>query len=82
MSDPDQEVFHRLELAARLVADLLEPPAASPVRSGLFLAAPRRTGKSTFLIAALVPESYPHSHQHGHTPSNSPNSSSGEQKRP
>ena len=55
MTDPDQAVFHRPELAARLVADLLEPPAASPVRSGLFLAAPRRTGKSTFLIADLVP---------------------------
>ena len=55
MTDPDQAVFHRPELATRLVADLLEPPAASPVRSGLFLAAPRRTGKSTFLIADLVP---------------------------
>ena len=55
MTSAGSEVFHRPELAARLVADLLEPPPASPVRSGLFLAAPRRTGKSTFLIADLVP---------------------------
>ena len=49
------DVFHRPELAQELTLRLLEPPPASAVGSGLFLAAPRRTGKSTFLVADLVP---------------------------
>lgn len=49
------EVFHRTELATDLASRLLHPPPASAVRSGLFLAAPRRTGKSTFLVADLLP---------------------------
>ena len=49
------DVFHRKELAHELALKLMDPPLASAVRSGLFLAAPRRTGKSTFLVADLVP---------------------------
>ncbi len=48
-------VFHRPDLARRM-ADVtlgLDPLGGS---SGLFLAAPRRTGKSTFLTVDLVPE--------------------------
>ena len=49
------DVFHRTELAHELALKLMDPPLASAVRSGLFLAAPWRTGKSTFLVADLVP---------------------------
>ena len=49
------EVFHRPGLAHELALSLLDPPPVSAVRSGLFLSAPRRTGKSTFLKADLVP---------------------------
>ena len=49
------DVYHRPALAHDLVLRLLDPPPVSAVRSGLFLAAPRRTGKSTFLKADLVP---------------------------
>ncbi len=48
-------VFHRPDLAKRM-ADVtlgLDPLGGS---SGLFLAAPRRTGKSTFLTVDLLPE--------------------------
>lgn len=49
-------VFHRPELAARLTAVLLgDDPLSSAGRSGLFLSAPRRTGKSTFLRNDLIP---------------------------
>ena len=48
-------VFHRVELALDMTTRLLDPPATSAVRSGLFLSAPRRTGKSTFLREDLVP---------------------------
>jgi hypothetical protein len=49
-------VFHRPELAARLTAALLgDDPLSSAGRSGLFLSAPRRTGKSTFLRNDLIP---------------------------
>src|SRR4028118_2381065 len=48
-------LFNRRALARRFVEDLLgEGPF--DLRSGLFLAAPRRTGKSTFLRGDLVPE--------------------------
>ena len=48
-------VFHRSDLASEMSSRLLDPPATSAVRSGLFLSAPRRTGKSTFLREDLVP---------------------------
>ncbi len=47
--------FRRQDLAQRLAAQILEAPAASAARSGLFLAAPRRTGKSTFIREDLRP---------------------------
>jgi hypothetical protein len=48
-------VFHRPELARRM-ADIALGTDPLAGNSGLFLAAPRRTGKSTFLKADLVPE--------------------------
>ena len=48
-------VFHRADLAEDMSSRLLDPPPTSSVRSGLFLAAPRRTGKTTFLRRDLVP---------------------------
>ena len=48
-------VFHRTRLAEDLARKLVEPPATSASPSGLFLAAPRRTGKSTFLREDLRP---------------------------
>ena len=48
-------VFHRVELALDMTTRLLDLPATSAVRSGLFLSAPRRTGKSTFLREDLMP---------------------------
>jgi hypothetical protein len=48
-------VFHRAKLAADLARKLLEAPVTSASGSGLFLAAPRRTGKSTFLREDLRP---------------------------
>jgi hypothetical protein len=48
-------IFHRTGLAAELASRLLSPPATSAAPSGLFLAAPRRTGKSTFLREDLRP---------------------------
>ena len=47
-------VFHRPELAARMV-DMTLGRDILAGDSGLFLAAPRRTGKSTFLKRDLVP---------------------------
>lgn len=49
------EVFHRSELAADLARKILEVAPGSASSSGLFLAAPRRTGKSTFLREDLRP---------------------------
>jgi len=48
-------VFHRTALADDLARKLAEPSATSAAPSGLFLAAPRRTGKSTFLREDLRP---------------------------
>lgn len=49
-------IFHRPELAARLTDALIgDDPLSSAGRSGLFLSAPRRTGKSTFLRNDLIP---------------------------
>lgn len=52
---PQQFTFHRRDLAVRLVDSVM---GRSPFEqtSGLFLAAPRRTGKSTFLRLDMVPE--------------------------
>ena len=47
--------FHRPDLAEQLSARILSEAVLSPVRSGLFLASPRRTGKSTFLREDLIP---------------------------
>ncbi|MBW8756040.1 MAG: ATP-binding protein [Burkholderiales bacterium] len=52
MADP---VFHRPDLANELADAILADGALAPARSGLFLAAPRRTGKSTFLREDLMP---------------------------
>ena len=49
-------IYHRPELAQRLAAMLLgDDPLSAAGRSGLFLSAPRRTGKSTFLRNDLIP---------------------------
>jgi hypothetical protein len=48
-------IFHRKALADDLAARLLAAPTTSASGSGLFLAAPRRTGKSTFLREDLRP---------------------------
>ena len=47
--------FHRTALADDLAARLLAAPTTSASGSGLFLTAPRRTGKSTFLREDLRP---------------------------
>ncbi len=49
------EYFHRPELARRLATQILSSEAGSAATSGVFLAAPRRTGKSTFLREDLRP---------------------------
>ena len=51
----DDPVFHRPDLANDLADLILSEGALAPARSGLFLAAPRRTGKSTFLREDLMP---------------------------
>ena len=49
-------IYHRPELAQRLAAMLLgNDPLSAAGQSGLFLSAPRRTGKSTFLRNDLIP---------------------------
>ena len=48
--DRDQ-IFHRTALAENLIERLVEPA----YKSGLFLSAPRRTGKATFIKADLLP---------------------------
>ena len=49
------DIFHRAALADDLASRLLAAPTTSASGSGLFLAAPRRTGKSTFLREDLRP---------------------------
>lgn len=53
--NPSRPIFHRKALAEALVRDLAGESFAD-YSSGLFLAAPRRTGKSTFLENDLTPE--------------------------
>lgn len=48
--------YSRTELSSQLADALLGKVAFSDAHNGLFLAAPRRTGKSTFLQADLKPE--------------------------
>lgn len=50
------DVFHRELLAADLASKVLFVAPTSASGSGLFLAAPRRTGKSTFLREDLRPQ--------------------------
>lgn len=52
---PVHALFHRTELAVRMADQILGTPAASAMASGLFLSAPRRTGKSTFIREDLRP---------------------------
>jgi hypothetical protein len=54
-SIPANAVFHRQDEAQRLAKLILHPSGASSASSGIFLAAPRRTGKTTFLRADLAP---------------------------
>ena len=49
-------VFHRKAIAMDFARKILLDAPASSTSSGLFLAAPRRTGKSTFLREDLWPE--------------------------
>ena len=51
----DDRIFHRVHLAKQLGQLILAKAIGSSVSSGLFLAAPRRTGKSTFLREDLRP---------------------------
>ncbi len=55
MADNKQFTYRRLALAASYV-DAVAGVGAFGRVSGLFLAAPRRTGKSTFLRIDMVPE--------------------------
>lgn len=50
------EVFHREALAASMAEQILAVSPTSAAGAGLFLAAPRRTGKSTFLREDLRPQ--------------------------
>ena len=49
-------LFKRTELAAEIADKILFTSPTSASSSGLFLAAPRRTGKSTFLREDLRPQ--------------------------
>ena len=46
-----EQIFHRTELAEDLLRRLVDPA----YKSGLFLSAPRRTGKTTFIKSDLLP---------------------------
>lgn len=50
------QVFQRTRLAEQFTQRILEDRIGSSAASGLFLAAPRRTGKSTFLRKDLRPQ--------------------------
>jgi len=50
------DVFHRPKVAEAIAAMVLQASPTSGYASGLFLAAPRRTGKSTFLREDLRPQ--------------------------
>jgi hypothetical protein len=56
MAIPESDtVFHRPELARSLADKILNVAVGSAAASGVFLAAPRRTGKSTFVREDLRP---------------------------
>jgi len=48
-------IFHRPGLAARIAGQVLHVSPTSASSSGVFLAAPRRTGKTTFMREDLAP---------------------------
>jgi hypothetical protein len=49
-------IYHRPTLAAEMAEQLLNPRALDEgLRSGLFISGLRRTGKTTFLVADLIP---------------------------
>src|SRR3984957_10362416 len=49
-------IHHRPRLAAEMADQLLHPRALDEgLRSGLFISGLRRTGKTTFLVADLIP---------------------------
>lgn len=49
-------IYHRPALAAEMAEQLIHPKALDEgLRSGLFVSGVRRTGKTTFLIADLIP---------------------------
>jgi hypothetical protein len=54
--DKSVAFYPRTQLASQLADALLGKAAFSDAHNGLFLAAPRRTGKTTFLQADLKPE--------------------------
>jgi hypothetical protein len=54
----NQFAYRRPELAVEL-GNRLEGSGLVDARSGLFLAAPRRVGKSTFLQEDMIPEIVP-----------------------
>jgi hypothetical protein len=49
------QIFHRKNLAERLARQVLHVSPTSASSSGLFLAAPRRTGKTTFMRSDFAP---------------------------
>src|SRR5476649_2187436 len=49
------EVFHRPKLALQIASQMLAAGIGGAASSGIFLAAPRRTGKSTFVREDLRP---------------------------
>jgi hypothetical protein len=49
------ELFHRPELAEKIARQVMTVAVGSAASSGVFLAAPRRTGKSTFVREDLRP---------------------------
>lgn len=52
----DDQIFHRTALAEQMANQLLHPGVLDEgLRSGLFISGVRRTGKTTFLQADLVP---------------------------
>lgn len=53
--DAVQMIFHRKNLAERLARQVLHVSPTSASSSGLFLAAPRRTGKTTFMRSDFAP---------------------------
>lgn len=51
----EKPIFHRPTLAARIAKQIVNVSPTSAASSGLFVAAPRRTGKTTFMRQDLMP---------------------------